>query len=967
MGPMASIRCGGGIVLEDDRRVWLAAEPGDEVDEARRFPGAPVVVGPREATLAQVDRARREARRLVAVGGPLVAAAGVELTAKGFRTARLEGSTESRRDAVLAAVEVLGSKGLHRIGDTASVLVALFGVRATKRVGTAALDALAAGQPSSLRLAVAASDLLGPEQLETVLALRSPLGIEPVPKGDALVLGGHLASILGPYTSRRRVDLLLSLWDDVVGWQLSAIARGRARRRQASAPAVGRWYQKLRQVDAAWWEARAARELGGPPDAMALATWRPGRDVWLNAMVRAFHECAAATVLLRTALAAEDQPSDEAVLAHFDALDHSGRSGDQEGPAARRAALLASTVALGSAPDAPSGTDRLGGRDLGRLLATQLRGTSVLAHATLLAATDLAVAIQRQPVAAGAQPLSSPALAEWRAVAGYGPARPPNSWAYQFLSLSPVLPLAHRLETDDPVAAATAEMLDDGLWIADLADALAAWYGHQQADVYALDCIVVDPAEPVADGDVRVPLLDSVPLAAAGAAQLRAMGAAPPSRPKAWSALVAALVTAAENLGLDEPFRVAPGVAATDRAPLPGTHLTIEVGRTPRQLAEWGNYMGNCIAEYSDEAGPRFALVALRDPTGTLVANISLGRGTRRWVVSEALARFNEELAPDLRSCIGTWVDQIPVATAAPGTRTATRPRRASPGGRRPPARDRLARTAARLGDELAALAGSEEMARMATALAPIARELGWAAGSGHGDRGHGGRDGADDGWLAPFVAIARPRASGPLAAATGRALGSGCPLAELWQATSTRPLAAAIERLPEPEVDIRRLVDTTIPAALRLGLRDPRVRAARTVDLAARRVRVALAELLVAADPVLDRAAVDRPHVGFVTAAVLILTARDSRVVQPVDWVPVALDGALPGRPRSSVRDADGPWVTARGAALEMDSTATRLDHVMADAPGRHLLVPAAWTASAGWTGLWARAHRATRSLVTS
>ena len=124
------------------------------------------------------------------------------------------------------------------------------------------------------------------------------------------------------------------------------------------------------------------------------------------------------------------------------------------------------------------------------------------------------------------------------------------------------------------------------------------------------------------------------------------------------------------------------------------------------------------------------------------------------------------------------------------------------------------------------------------------------------------------------------------------------------------------------------------------------------------------LAELLAAADPCLDQAVVERPHLGFVTAAVLALTARDGQVVQPVDWVPVAGDGSLPGRPRSSVRDERGPWVEARAPAIEMGVTPERLDQLVADAPGRHLLVPTSWTAEGGWAGLWARAHRITRQL---
>ena len=254
--------------------------------------------------------------------------------------------------------------------------------------------------------------------------------------------------------------------------------------------------------------------------------------------------------------------------------------------------------------------------------------------------------------------------------------------------------------------AADVEFLDDGLWIADLADALAAWYGHERAEVnYGVHGIDVDPADD--EDDLRSPLLKSVPLAVAGAAQLLAVGAAPPARPKSWDALVAALVAAAENLGLDEPFAMAAEVAATDRTVLPGTDLVVDVARTPRRLAEWGNYMGNFMAGYADDADRRYALVALRHATGTLAVNLALQRGTRRWFVSEAFARFNEDLPAELRARLDAWAEQIPVARpAAGGARGAARPRRTAPGGRRPPARDRLLRASARLGGAASATSG---------------------------------------------------------------------------------------------------------------------------------------------------------------------------------------------------------------------------------------------------------------------
>ncbi|MCE7008139.1 hypothetical protein LWC34_35775 [Kibdelosporangium philippinense] len=78
--------------------------------------------------------ATRQLIVLVAAGTETAAAAGVDLGG-GFTSARLAGAYGDRRDAVLAALRVLGVEGAHRLGDRTSTLVALFGLSATKRVG----------------------------------------------------------------------------------------------------------------------------------------------------------------------------------------------------------------------------------------------------------------------------------------------------------------------------------------------------------------------------------------------------------------------------------------------------------------------------------------------------------------------------------------------------------------------------------------------------------------------------------------------------------------------------------------------------------------------------------------------------------------------------------------------------------------------------------------------------------------
>ena len=110
---------------------------------------------------------------LVAAGGAVAAGADVDL-GTGHRSARIDGGAGDRRDAVLAALAVPGFAG--RLGPPPALLAALFGPDATKPLGAAALEAITAGRWPVLRYAVAAADLLGPEQLVRLLALRAPEG-----------------------------------------------------------------------------------------------------------------------------------------------------------------------------------------------------------------------------------------------------------------------------------------------------------------------------------------------------------------------------------------------------------------------------------------------------------------------------------------------------------------------------------------------------------------------------------------------------------------------------------------------------------------------------------------------------------------------------------------------------------------------------------------------------------------------
>ena len=862
---MARIRLSGGIVPAADQRVWLAGDPGNEVDDSRLFPGAPVVVGPDGAGPADVERARGEACRLVAGGGPLVAAAGVDVGG-GFRSSRLEGGGEVRRNAVLAAVELLGPEGIARIGTRDAVLVALFGTRATKRVGAAALDVLAGPSRSALRLAVAGSDVLGPEQLEQVLRLTAPDGVDLLPLGTTAQLSDHLTTLLAPYPARRRLVVVRSLWDEVVAWHGSSAARAGDRRRRFSPTRRDALLARVRRGDDRWWRHWTVSQLGADPNDARMLAWTPTPYVWREALNRAFRECVAATVLVRTALAAEERPVGDAVLAHLDQLAYAAtahvadlgdrveclhRAAAPVDVAARRAWNLASAVVLASEP-----SDLLPA-DTGARLQAQLRHACELAHAVLLSTVDLARAVDAVQLA----PDERRVTPEWRRLAGYRAERDPRDWRG---GLGSEATLGERLAGHDGDAA-DVERVEDGLWLADLADAVAAWVGRDLAhmDVGGFTVADVDPEPP--EDDFGVPSLDSVPLAVAGAAQLAALGAVAGPRPASWPALVADLVADAERLGLHEKLAVPGDVAAWDGRRLPGTDLVVEVARTAKQLTEWGNYMGNCIASYAEDANRTFALVALRDASGRLVANISVRRRSERWCVQEALARFNEQLPAELEVLIVQWSHglrtpriagdrpRVPAPPAGPRPGRGHRRRRA-------PGREALLRASAALGEAVGELEARPDLGWTRDVVRPIAVDLGWA--------GEGGD------WLGPFVAVARVRRPGALADALGRALDAGLPLAELWEATARRPLAEAVDRLGEHTPDLHRLADPTIPVSLRLALRDPRVSGARAVDLAARRIRAALFDLLTSGDPRLDRAVAIRPHTDFVGTAVLALAA---------------------------------------------------------------------------------------------
>src|SRR5256885_6192895 len=138
-----AVRLTGGVVAGRGLRGWapgagpLGAVSPVDAGEAELPPGTAIVVGPEDAERAAVGAALAELAALVAAGGVEAAGAGVEL-AGGFRSARLAGAPGDRRDAVLAALPVLGPGGAAPLGGRAGGLLTPFGPAPTRPLGAAA-------------------------------------------------------------------------------------------------------------------------------------------------------------------------------------------------------------------------------------------------------------------------------------------------------------------------------------------------------------------------------------------------------------------------------------------------------------------------------------------------------------------------------------------------------------------------------------------------------------------------------------------------------------------------------------------------------------------------------------------------------------------------------------------------------------------------------------------------------------
>ncbi|MFC5826312.1 hypothetical protein, partial [Nonomuraea insulae] len=637
-------------------------------------PGVPVAVGPGDADPGPAVAALARLVSGDSGDGVTAAGAGVELS-PGFVSARLDGARGDRRDAVLAAAQVLGLDGLHRLGDRAGVLVALFGVEATRPVAAAASQAIADGRWAALQLASAASGVLGAEQLVHVLNLGAsapPTAVDPTrtavvdpTRAAASTMAGHLAQVLGGFPRRRRLDLLLDLWERVAARQEEGRRAGRLRATQGRQSRLAELRTRYSAHEDDLLIRQIRSELGHEPSLGEAARWFPAQWQWTVFMSRTMADALAATVLLRTAVAVADHGAEEGV--------------------ARCAAQLAAAAALIRPEEAGLAARRVPGlaglparpgcyvRDLAarrkgvpaQYVYQRLARAAEYAKVVMEAVTDRLGDADEQ-----LRGWSPAAMREWRGTVGYTVQRDPAEWAQPPVGGERAT-LTERLAARPGVPAQEEETAGDLLWYAELADALAQLNGHERATVeYGVPCPYAD-WEPDPDEEGRlVPALDSIPSALAGAAHLVSFGGRAARGRRTWEELAASLVADLEvTQALTVSFPLPEPLAALDRTILPGTELRLECARDARMLAQWSSYMGNCIGSpYYVEAAEqgKCALVALRDGDGRIVVNIELARGARGWRMAEIRARFNAMPEPGLHRRVSDWVAALPVPVPAP-------------------------------------------------------------------------------------------------------------------------------------------------------------------------------------------------------------------------------------------------------------------------------------------------------------
>jgi hypothetical protein len=372
--------------------------------------------------------------------------------------------------------------------------------------------------------------------------------------------------------------------------------------------------------------------------------------------------------------------------------------------------------------------------------------------------------------------------------------------------------------------------------------------------------------------------------------------------------------------------------------------LTVELGREPRQLADWSSYMGNCIGEswYAEQAHRgQCVLIALRDD-GHIVANLDIRRRIGGWQIHELRARFNDTLDPALEEPVKQWVNTLaPPEPPAPAPALPIPPVRSRGGASRRSAADRLpsALTGA-LAAEVERTFAAATSARQT--YATLANSLGH-----HAD-------------FDPAAAVIALKRLGPTQHVDllRTALNTGVDASALWRATSARPLATAIARLDPTLREYDRLTtltaDAALPRTLRALVRTPEIAPAYAMDAVARAIRKAMGELT--SGEALPRSVARRPSPELVCTLIIATTCTRLSTVDGVVHLVAAGTTAVPGFPATDLLDEQGPWQHALPAAAELGTPVELFGERIAE---QGLLAPAALLDRDGWPALWRRAHR--------
>jgi hypothetical protein len=538
--------------------------------------------------------------------------------------------------------------------------------------------------------------VLGPEQLERILALR-PSAAADLVQGPASALARQLRRVLEPFPGPRRLELLLDLWARVEEHHAGLARRQRLIASQSRRDRVEDLRKRRQHYDDELiLEMLRADTPDHEPSRGEAARWTAPSYYWDGRLRALVQDALAATALLRTAVAVTDHGLADGLACSAGVLHAAAAMLHAWYPAASsnvpgltglpaRPGIYVRDILRWHSGDKPRDqrfaayvTPRLGcARDYALVVIDSV-GDQL--HESL--------GVRNEVLRAWA----SSDLRKWRGNAGYTSVRPPADWAGIPSWMAQLLPetesLAQRLAAmPSGQDSADVEVVGDMLWYAELVDALAALYGHRAARGplgAVFPWLEHDPppaAEPLS------PRLDSITLAVCGAAQLVELGGTPPRRARAWADLTDGLLASTSIAeAITGEFLVPPPLAALDESIVDGTGLRLRVARNVRTLAEWSDYMGNCIAGlcYADKArAGQSVLTGLYDKNGILIANAELVRrrpAVRGWRVEEIAARFDD--APDeaLERRFREWVEVIPataVTESAPAQPEATAPGRA--------------------------------------------------------------------------------------------------------------------------------------------------------------------------------------------------------------------------------------------------------------------------------------------------